>query len=297
MLFRQIPGTTAPKHVWLSLLAMAAVSELAMGGEARNVQPPLLFGSSFETGSIDTSDWLISGNTPVVSTEVARAGKYSMKSVLDRQNSRISFRTEVHALTPKPLLQQEYWYGFSIYLPDGYASDPVWEVVAQWHDTPDEGENWRNPILAVWTDNGSWSVSNLWDDKAITPIDENGNFVYGGKSNYKLGAYDTGKWTDWVFRVKWSYKSDGILQVWKNGQLVIDQQSKPNCFNDVTMPYFKMGIYKGWKDSSSVGVVSKRVLFHDEFRMAGPGGSYEAVAPGGAKGELKPNPPGPLDVD
>ena len=100
-----------------------------------------------------------------------------------------------------------------------------------------------------------------------------------------------------MFRIKWSYKSDGILQVWKNGNLVVDQQNKPNCFNDAKMPYFKMGIYKGWRDSSSTGRVSKRVLFHDEFRMAGPGGSYDAVAPGGAEGERQPSPPGPLVVE
>ena len=197
MLFRWIVGPMKSKHVWLSLWALVTGSDVAIAGDARNVARPLLFASGFETASIDPSDWLISGNAPLISSEVARAGKYSIMSVLDRQSSRVTYRTEVHALAAEPRVQQEYWYGFSIYLPDDYTADPIWEVVAQWHDTPDVGEDWRNPILAVWTDNGIWSVSNLWDDKAITPKDEEGNFVYGGKSVYKLGAYETGKWTDW----------------------------------------------------------------------------------------------------
>jgi hypothetical protein len=42
-----------------------------------------------------------------------------------------------------------------------------------------------------------------------------------------------------------------------------------------------MGLYKGWKDPKRKSdKVSSRLLYHDEFRMAGPGGRYEDVAPG-----------------
>jgi hypothetical protein len=281
MLRSVIRPVAGAKYVLLVIAVLVAPCELVAAGEARNVTAPLVFSAGFESGGIDTSDWIISGNSPAVTTEVARAGRSSMKSTLDRYNSRVAFRTEVVPDIASPKLGEEYWYGFSIYLPKDYVADPVWEVVAQWHDTPDAGEEWRNAILAFYTDNGRWSIANIWDDNPITQKDSNGKFLYGGKHRYELGPYEVDQWTDWVVRVKWSYRSDGILQIWKNGKLVVDQQNKPNCFNDSKMPYPKIGIYKGWKDPTQVGNITKRVLFHDEFRIAGPRGSYESVAPGG----------------
>ena len=57
------------------------------------------------------------------------------------------------------------WYGFSFYLPTGYAIDDwpytylglgAFELLAQWHVAPDAGEVWRNPVLFLVTDGGKW---------------------------------------------------------------------------------------------------------------------------------------------
>ncbi len=77
------------------------------------------------------------------------------------------------------------------------------------------------------------------------------------------------------------------MVIWKPGSLSrrgrtaqkVLSAKGPNTYNDERMPYFKMGIYKGWKAGMPVGSVTRRTLFHDEFRMVGPGGSYGAVAP------------------
>src|SRR5262245_17154778 len=94
------------------------------------------FNTDFENGSI--SPWATSGNKPVVSKDFARKGSYAMKTVLDRAKSPTSFRTEVTSGGIfKTVAGGEYWYGFSIYLPTSYVSDPIWEIVAQWHNAPD----------------------------------------------------------------------------------------------------------------------------------------------------------------
>ena len=135
--------------------------------------------------------------------------------------------------------------------------------------------------MALSTDGGKWSLVNRWDAKRNTF--ESGKKVYGGAHRYDFGPYKTGVWTDWVFHVKWSYQADGILEIWKNGEKVVDQKG-PNTFNDAKGPYFKMGLYKGWKDPDRPSdAVNKRVLYHDEFRMAGADASYTDVAPGGEK--------------
>ena len=41
-----------------------------------------------------------------------------------------------------------------------------------------------------------------------------------------------------------------------------------------------MGIYKGWRSRTEPkGKVSRRVLYHDEVRFAGPNGKYADVTP------------------
>ncbi len=241
----------------------------------RNEQA-LLFISDFEDQEL--RGWRGSGNRPAVAQGRARAGRGAMQTSLDRTRDRFPDRTEV--MGPRAQIGKEYWYGFSILLPEDYIPDRVWEIVAQWQGTPDSdlGEKWRNPVLALSTTNGRWSWVSRWDAKRNTF--ESGRREYGGVREYDLGPYERGVWTDWVVRVQWSYRSDGFLKIWKNGAPAVNQDG-PNAFNDADGPFFKMGLYKGWanpgRDSDAV---SKRMLFHDEFRMGSAEATYDDVAPG-----------------
>ena len=81
-----------------------------------------------------------------------------------------------------------------------------------------------------------------------------------------------------MVHVLWSYGEDGVLQIWKDGELLVDRDG-PNAFNDAEGPYFKMGIYKGWSNPDTVGDVDSRLLYHDELRIGGPEAVYCDVAP------------------
>lgn len=269
--------------VTLTVVLGSVGSKLA-NAEGSSLTPPLIFSSDFEFSALEHGKgWNLSGNPPTITREVAREGKQAMKTVLNRKTSKVSYRTEVSAnghVTIKP--GEEYWYGFSVYLPPSYVPDSIWEIVAQWHGSPDEdlgeADANLNPPLSLHTKGGEWMISTIWDSRPVT-----NKANYEGTKNYYLGRYETGKWTDWVFHVKWSPKSDGLLQVWKDGVLVVDKKG-PIGFNDKVGPYFKMGLYKGWHDRNEpAGEVTERVLYHDAVRIAGKGGSYEAVAPGGGK--------------
>ncbi len=236
----------------------------------------LLFESDFETE--DLKGWRTSGNAPRVTGALARAGRQAMQTSLDRDRDRVSYRTEVSG--PGADVGKEYWYGFSILLPEDYQPDGIWEIVAQWHGVPDFdiGEDWRNPVMALSTTGGRWGWVSRWDAKRNTF--ESGTRQYGGTQHYDLGPYRKGVWTDWVVHVKWSYGRDGFLRVWKDGVEVVDQNG-PNAFNDERGPYFKMGLYKGWADADRPSdAVSRRILYHDEFRMGGAEAGYDDVAPG-----------------
>lgn len=270
--------------------SVVAVLAFVLGSTAAAADD-LLFLGDFEHGVIPLTEengkspWYNSGNPPVVvsAPEPVRAGRYAMKSVLDRATSAVSYRTEVVPRTASARIGQDHWYGFSIYFPKEWKPDNVWEIVAQWHDVWDRdlGETSRNPILSFGVVNDEMTIRNFWDSRPLTPLGPKGH-EYEGSATLWHGPILRDRWTDWVVHIKWSYQDDGLTEIWRNGEKIVHRKG-PNCFNDQKGPYFKMGIYKGWRDRKTPeGKVSRRVLYHDEVRFAGPGGSYQAVSPPGA---------------
>lgn len=261
---------------------------------ASEAQPAYV--SDFEDSVIDWDLWGVSGNSPTVVNSPTRSGRYALKSVLDRAKSNTPNRTEIASGgRMNRLAGNEYWYGFSVYLPSDYVADPIWEIVAQWHSAPDnskEADQGLNPPISLHTEDGIWMVSTIWDSK---PVSLRGK--YDGGREYELGAYDKGRWTDWVFHVKWSPNQSGLLQVWKDGDLIIDKAG-PIGYNDQTDPFMKVGMYKGWASRKDPpGNVSTRTIYHDEIRVAGAGARYADVAPGkGSGGGLRPEAPADLRV-
>lgn len=254
------------------------------------VTPPLIVVADFESGTLEGL-YKIRVNLPTITTERKRVGTYALKSYLsaDRDSQYERERTESMILGSPTMVGQENWYGFSVFLPLDYVPDNIWELVAQWHVDPDdavEDAAARYPAMALWSDHGIWQISNSIDADAQTT-----SRASITQRKFNLGAYETNKWTDWVFRVKWSYQSDGILQVWKDGKKVIDAPG-PNCYNDKKGPYVKLGVYKGW-GTMTPDKVRTRTVFHDEFRMATAAGSYDTVAPGAGK---RPQPPTQLTI-
>ena len=211
-----------------------------------------------------------------ISTEVARKGRSSarfefMKSDVTNYNGYV--RAEIHQDSPP---DAENWYGFSSYLPGDFVSDPMAEKIAQWHEIPDWdlGENWRSPPISLGIQNDRYYLQILWAAAAV-----NTNDTKDGQKDIDLGPVDKAKWNDWVVHIKFSYRSDGILEIWKNKQKIFSYYG-PNSFNDKHLPYFKIGIYKwGWKDWAGYSPEEKRVLFYDEVRIGDRHASLEMVSP------------------
>ena len=92
---------------------------------------------------------------------------------------------------------------------------------------------------------------------------------------------DRGRWVDWVFHVRWSAGDDGFIEVWRDGEQIVDDTGV-NCVPAEFAPYLKFGIYK-WPWSSDEGAaassITRRVMHFDEIRIADSNGSYQAVSP------------------
>jgi len=175
----------------------------------------------------------------------------------------------------------EYWIGFSIYIPDDLVIDVagLGDILVQWQATPDEGEDYRSPVLVISVDADEWLIVSRWDTRAQTPP---GNTWTGAEDIYRapLGS-SIGKWTDWVINIKWEYDSSGFVKVWRDGDLIVDRTG-PNCSNDQVGPYMEMGVYKSsWKypPETYPSNTDWRLFYHDELRIAAADASHEDVAP------------------
>lgn len=254
----------------IAMFAIPVFTAPSIGIAASNI----LFVDDFENGNL--FDWakdLCCQHSAQIVNFPTRAGPHALKFTLDEPSNGDKVRAEI-ALGSVPA-NSERWYGFSVLVPQDYKNDPSDEIITQWHNPPDKerGEEWngRGPTLSLRIKDDQFILYNSWDSN---PVSE-------GRQNFQkwnLANIPKGQWTDWVVRVKWSYQSDGMLEVWQNDKLVV-RKTGPNTYNDLKGPFLKMGIYKShWGEPT----FDQRVLYFDEVRIGDASVSYQDVAPQGS---------------
>lgn len=176
---------------------------------------------------------------------------------------------------------RELWVGWSEYLPadDWGTPDAHQAVIGQFHEQPDFhlGEDWRSPPIMRKIQNGHYYLNIMWAAAAV-----NTNNTKDGEITPDLGLILTDQWVDWVWHIKYAYDNTGIFELWKNGVKVYTRNNLPNSFNDVAVPYFKIGVYEGawccepWV-SQSPG--TKRTVYIYNLKIGKPGASYNEMKP------------------
>lgn len=240
----------------------------------------LLFVDGFESGKLDrwSFRWLRRRESARIVSAPVRSGKRALEISLRRNDPMFSKGKRSELQVPGHYAPgKAYWYGFSVYLPQAWKEDFRAEVVAQWFATRDKdlGERPRSPSLALRIKKKHWVVTYRYDRKRLSV----GNTAPKGKV-YKT-QYRLGRWTDWVFHVRWSAAADGLTRVWKNGRLVATRTG-PNTYNDAVGPVLKIGIYKApWNKPEARSAVSTRLLYFDEVRVGTAKAGYAGVAPPG----------------
>jgi len=196
---------------------------------------------------------------------VSYNGRPSIQFTLSKTDKTVENgkRAEVFFKAEKSL-PVERWYAFNIWLPASFVTDSLPEIVAQWHATPDFdlGENYRSPPVDLMIQKGEWRLETRWASQAVN---DNNNLT--GKLSVNFGKTVTEKWTQWIFHIKFSYKNDGLIEVWKDGAKIYSKNG-PNYYNDQIGPYFKFGIYKWeWVNTNVPTTVNKRILYFGEVKM------------------------------
>jgi hypothetical protein len=221
----------------------------------------LLLETTFE-GADYLSGWYSDQNCCAYSVqqtvEQIKAGSNALRMEVrstDPPNSG-SIRTEI-AIDSDPM-NQDRWYGLSMYLKD-WVDDDAGESVFHWHTDTTTGF----PSMELLTNGGRFTYLT---NNTGTPS----NSVYTD-----IGPVISNQWVDFVIRIRWATDTTGVMQVWKNGNLVINRTGVKTA---TVTSYFELGINKfGWGAQTSA--VTQRILYFDEVRKGNANATYNDVAP------------------
>jgi hypothetical protein len=234
----------------------------------------LTFTSDFESG--DASLWSAKGaihvccndSLQIVAAPV-RSGRYAARFTLRRSDPNVKGSKRAEVRTKAATMGGEYWYAFSIMLPPHWTVDKVPVTLAQWHAVPDLwlGEINSPPPFRLLAEEDQWKLANIWDSKRVGSTWLT-RFSPDGYTLKAIGPLDAGRWTDWVFHVRWSYGSDGLLEAWKDSELVF-RRIGPNSYNDALAPYLKVGIYvPRWDVHPPLTPIESHTIHFDDIRVS-----------------------------
>lgn len=166
----------------------------------------------------------------------------------------------------------EHCYSLSMFFPTSHRVPT--QIITQWHERPDrdKGEDWRIPPIYVSpTEDGSIRMTGAWtkaevnSTSEIRQYDGDDHDAESGEWSADLGPMTQGQWMHYDFHIRWSYRSDGLVEVFRDGQPVFTR-SGPNTYNDESGNYWKAGIYNGNRSLSG-----EYVIYHDDVRQSPAG--------------------------
>lgn len=227
---------------------------------ALHAQSTMLKVADFETGDLTqlTTQKAQEDSISIVTTPV-RAGKHAAKTLLRAGDPEVNGGQRAEFSDGKKgtrvEMDKDYWYGLSLFLPEEFTAPSQSDaVIFQWH-TQAGGPS---PVLAIRAKAGEWVITTNATEKRRTLA--------------RLPLVK-GCWIDWVVHVRWSAEKKGFWTIWQNGTEVVKETDVVTQLPEALGPYAKFGQYH------SVGEVPQNVVYFDEYRVAGSGGSFDAVSP------------------
>lgn len=249
-----------------------------------SVKAAIIFSSPFELGY---SEWrneqFCCGHSAELVSSPVRAGNKALKVTYKKTDGQDTKRAELAGdFAPG---NSERWYGISIYVPTSFTTTEGSFIITQFHDQPDDGEAYKIPPLFLATNGQRLTLGNRWDTRKITPPRD------VQRQDWDLGLLPKGRWVDFVFHVKWSHQSDGILEVFQDGKMVVSKTGT-NSYNDQSGPYMKLGMYaSGIESHPEEYNFTQQEIYFDEVRVGDAGASYQDVSPrGNTGGDPDPEP-------
>lgn len=142
----------------------------------------------------------------------------------------------------------EYWYGWSFYVPNNVEPAP-WVFLGQFQQHYNYDSIWMfmkragEPFCAVL----DWRTNNHWNCTG-----SNGTYPLIPDTEFR------GRWHDVVVHAKWTEQHNGFTRIYINGVLMVDYSGYTRTSGNSDV-YFKYGIYRHGSTKTSV-------VYFDEIR-------------------------------
>ncbi|MDN3671167.1 polysaccharide lyase [Echinicola jeungdonensis] len=183
-------------------------------------------------------------------------GNYSGRFELRDDDEMASNGTRSEVLFPDQD-HNERWYSFSLYLPsDGFKKDSNNDIINQWH----QGSGSGSPTTTL----------RIEDDRFFLksgPTKEE-------RVDYDIAAVQKDTWNEFVFHIIHSGDSDGLVEVWLNGEQVLNIKGG-NLNKNYDLPRWKIGIYKDDWNYDETTDTDLRIMYFDNVRMGDENASFE----------------------
>jgi hypothetical protein len=192
-----------------------------------------------------------------------------------------SFRAEVSL--PHERGFQERWYGARLLIPVDWIPDPnrAADIVMQWHAIPG---NWRAtyPNLAISVQQTNWVIAQSFGCAQTNPT----------RRSVRIDEpLKPGAWVSWVLHAKWAPDTNGLIQIWKDGRLVLERAGT-NVYSTIGIaytPYLKTGLYRPeWHTDTAekrarfdreTPAATNKVVYVADVKVGDARARYDDVAP------------------
>lgn len=192
------------------------------------------------------------------STQLANSGSKSVRFELHDTDPESHSGTRAEIATPNATTN-ELWYSYALNIPAAqYKPEADDEIITQWH-----GGGGATPALCVRTKSGHIYLRIM------------------GSTWVDLGAIDYDKWHSYVYHIKHSAGSDGLIQIWRDGTKIMDRsgQNMYAITGDYHLPQWKVGVYKSDWNGTNTTSTNVRVLYMDDIKYGTASATYDIMAP------------------
>jgi hypothetical protein len=152
------------------------------------------------------------------------------------------------------------WYSYAMYVPSAqFKYDTDDDVITQFHQG---GGVTPALCLRVRQDRLFVRILGTWND---------------------IGPFLKDAWHAYVLHVNHSSGSDGLTEIWIDGQKVFSKTGA-NAYpvgSTYSMPWLKMGIYKSNWNGSGTTATNLRVLYFDDIKIGNENATYNDMIPQG----------------
>jgi len=215
---------------------------LVMAGLLAGCASRLPYDDSFEKERIDRfwkTFWFVK-STGGVDDTYAFSGDSSLRVTVNegdfRQRGRSGQANERSELLERQRhpLGSDLWYSFAVYVPEDFPIRNLRLVMGQWKQTAIPFYRKHSPVVAQRFVNGVFSIT-VSNDSGMETL-----YQTGGTYRPAL----VGEWTTFVYHMRFDKGDDGLLEVWMNGDQIIDYRGQLGYVEDFNTTYFRLGLYR-----------------------------------------------------